>query len=102
MTSYRKGYELENRVVNALRDNLFLAIRTSGSHSPIDVVAVSTDGDIHFIQLKRTSTDYFDKKELKRFKNLNLGLAFKHFWVWKKRKGWLFRWSEDKELEKYV
>lgn len=102
MTNYRKGYELENKVVNALRENSYLAIRTSGSHSPFDVISISPEGDIHFIQLKRVSRNNFNKRELESFRNLNLGLGFKHFWVWKKNEGWLFRWSEDEDLKKHV
>ena len=38
---YRKGYRMERELVNMWRKAGYVAARTAGSHSPIDVLAVN-------------------------------------------------------------
>jgi len=95
MSNYSRGYALENKVVNGLRKKGWVAWRSASSKSPVDVVAVDGEGQVHFFQLKKTRSGYFDKRELTRFQRWETGVCiFKHFWVWKVRDGWAFQWDE--------
>ncbi len=44
-TNYRRGYNLENTIVNELKEKGFFVIRSSGSHTPIDVIASYSNGN---------------------------------------------------------
>lgn len=55
MSNYKKGADLERYVVHIYRQLGWFAIRSAGSHSPVDVVAVPhevSDYYIHFVQCK--------------------------------------------------
>lgn len=97
MSNYSRGYALENQVVKKLLAKGWVAWRSAGSHSPCDVVAVDKEGQVHFIQLKKTKTGYLDKKEFQKFKNWKTGICvWKHWWMWKVNWGWVFKWDEEK------
>ena len=50
---YRKGANNERQLVNHYRRKGWLAFRSAGSHSPVDVVAMnSSPGEIYLIQVK--------------------------------------------------
>ena len=49
MTHYSRGYRVEADVVNLYRAREWFAVRTAGSHSAVDVIAMR-DGEIHLIQ----------------------------------------------------
>lgn len=104
MSKYSQGYKLENRLVNDLKDLGFIAVwRSAGSHSPIDITALDSEGCVHLFQLKKTKTGRFNKKEFERFKELPCAIGvFKHYWVWQKGVGWIFRWSEDEEIKRIL
>ena len=56
MTIYKKGARKEYAIIEQLRKNgFYIAQRSAGSHSPIDIFAINKDTrTIKFIQSKRT------------------------------------------------
>ena len=71
--NYVKGRRKEYRIVHALRDRGFIAFRSAGSHSPVDVVAISTkESKIRLIQAKPDAMSEAAKKRLEEeHKDLN-------------------------------
>ena len=61
MKKYQKGYRAERKLVNLLKDKAILAVRTAGSHSPIDVIAVFPSR-VLFFQVK-SGKSRISKKE---------------------------------------
>ena len=61
--NYVKGRNKEYKICNSLRDEGFIAFRSAGSHSPIDVVGIKP-GEIVFIQAKPDSMSDNAKKKL--------------------------------------
>ena len=55
MTNYMRGYVFEQEVVHALESKGFIAQRSAGSHSKIDIFAFNFD-HVKFIQCKRCKT----------------------------------------------
>jgi len=52
-SNYRRGADKERRIVNRAREKGHLALRSAGSHSPIDVVIVDdVKKEIKLIQSK--------------------------------------------------
>jgi len=52
-TNYQRGADKERRIVNKFRNKGCLALRSAGSHSPVDVVVVDVDlKEIKLIQAK--------------------------------------------------
>lgn len=43
--NYRRGYNLENKVANELKEKGFFVIRSSGSHTPVDVIGSYSNGN---------------------------------------------------------
>jgi Holliday junction resolvase len=54
-TQYRLGRALEYRIRDRLREQGYDVLRTAGSHSPVDLVAIKP-GQLLFIQCKRGGT----------------------------------------------
>lgn len=50
-TNYEQGRAAEYAAIRALEKEGFIAIRTAGSHSPVDILAWN-DKEIRFIQIK--------------------------------------------------
>ena len=51
---YRKGADLERKIVREFRDNGFISARSAGSKSKIDVWAINpVTREIHLIQAKK-------------------------------------------------
>ena len=51
--NYKKGANYERKIVNEARRKGFLAFRSAGSHSPVDVVVVNhKTGSLRLIQCK--------------------------------------------------
>lgn len=88
----KTGYSLENKLIREAKDKGLIAIRSSRSLTPFDIIIIDESGTPHFFQLKNTKDGYFDKRELEKFKKIKLNDP-KHFWVWKKNKGWCFKWD---------
>ena len=72
MTNYQKGANEERRIVNSFREKGWIALRSAGSHSQIDVVAInSTTKEIKLIQSKK---GYLSPKEASSIGNEGLTL----------------------------
>jgi Holliday junction resolvase len=91
MTNYRRGYDAEMRCVEAWREHGYESVRTAGSHSPWDVLAVNAE-ETWLIQVKRTKeapTDGEFSKELNILKKIATGVGtFQALWWWVDRVGW--------------
>jgi Holliday junction resolvase len=91
MTNYRRGYEIERKVVNMLRKEGSVSVRSAGSHSPWDVMCVDSY-IVRLIQCKRVKKyrqSMFDAdiKELQRLKTPRC--CSKELWVWEDGYGWV-------------
>lgn len=73
-TNYIKGRRREYMLVKYFKDKGYLAIRTAGSHSPFDVIAVDST-NIFLCQLKPHNVS--EKKELKKLKSVKIPNCFK-------------------------
>lgn len=98
MTNYRKGYVVELRAMKDLEKEGHVCIRSSGSHSPVDIVAVKSH-IARFIQVKslkrKTKKAVTDSMIMKRFsddilKLKTLEIGEKEIWVWHNRK-WIWK-----------
>ena len=82
--NYRRGYAKEREVVLAARKQGYIAYRSAGSHSPIDVTVIQPN-KIQLLQLKRVKRKYynFDKdiKQLESFKAP--ACATKELWIYR-------------------
>jgi len=88
MRSYAKGRRIEYKAIEELKNKhgCFLAWRTAGSHSPIDVFGVSKDR-VYFIQIKVNRLSKRDVEKIKELadkapKNVVFGV-----WLYEDRKG---------------
>lgn len=64
---YKIGYYYERKTLQKLEDEGFVAWRTPGSHTPIDVIAIKNENGklfVKLIQIKATSNDKFNIKSL--------------------------------------
>jgi len=74
MTNYTRGRQTEYEIRDSLRECGYEAIRTAGSHSPIDILGWN-DFEILFNQIKRVKFGnkfYPSPTEINRFKNLSI------------------------------
>lgn len=55
--NYQKGVRLEREIVESYRSAGGTALRSAGSHSPIDVVGISKDSVVDFVQCKVTESE---------------------------------------------
>ena len=71
--NYVKGRRKEYKIVNDAKAKGFLAFRSAGSHSPIDVVIIDLqEEEISFIQCKPDSISEKEKNKLREnLKRLN-------------------------------
>jgi len=96
MTNYRRGYLIERKAFAELTKQGYTCIRSSGSHTTIDLVAFpSKASPCHFIkvlQLKRTKKRGSYNADRKLLRNLNILYSplfiSKELWIWTDRKGW--------------
>lgn len=91
MTNYRRGYEIERKIMNNHRKYGDIALRSAGSHSPFDVICISPMS-VSLIQVKRVKKyrhGMFNKeiKELEAIK-CPLGCS-KELHVWEDNYGWV-------------
>lgn len=93
-TNYQRGYDTEQRCIRELERVGYTAVRTAGSHGPVDVIAW-TPTHTRFIQCKRTKQGGSYNSEREQLRgypcppNTTLEL-----WVWddeyaKTKAGWL-------------
>lgn len=86
ITSYQRGYKRELELVKRLKSSkrFHTVLRSAGSRSPFDIVALSKS-KIYLIQVK-TGKGRF-KKEIRKLKRLKVpSCAKKQLWVYDK--GW--------------
>jgi Holliday junction resolvase len=91
MTNYRRGYEIERKLVNQFRKEGYVSVRSSGSHSPIDVFCIKPDS-IRLIQCKRVKKyrQSMFEKEIKELESLEApACCSKELWVWEDGYGWV-------------
>ena len=71
MTNYSRGRATEYERIEYFKKNGFQAIRTAGSHSPVDIIAWDRVS-IYFEQLKlcKSKKFYPDRKELLKFADI--------------------------------
>lgn len=56
--NYRRGADKERRIVKKAREEGLIALRSAGSHSPIDVVIIDGEyGKIQLIQCKSSKSE---------------------------------------------
>lgn len=53
--NYRKGADFERATIKHLKEHDYYCIRSAGSHSKVDIVALGNDGEILLIQNKLDS-----------------------------------------------
>jgi Holliday junction resolvase len=91
MTNYRRGYEIERKIVNMLRDEGYIAVRSAGSHSPIDVFGIKPD-IIRLVQVKRVKTyrEHMFDADIGELEALQAPpCCSKELWIWKDGFGWI-------------
>lgn len=64
MTNYQRGANKERRIVNKFRKEGQIALRSAGSHSEIDIVAI--DFNSRIIRLIQSKLGYLPPGERKR------------------------------------
>ena len=82
ITSYQRGYLKEVEMVRRLKKSkrFHTVLRSAGSRSPFDVVAISKN-EIVLIQVKSGKGRF--KKEVRRLKRIKVpSCAKKQFWVY--------------------
>ena len=82
ITSYQRGYLKELELVKRLKQSkrFHTVLRSAGSRSPFDIVALSKS-KIFLIQVKTGKGRY--KKEIRKLKRLKVpSCARKQFWVY--------------------
>ena len=62
--NYRRGYNFELRVKRSLEKRGYFVVRSSGSHGPADLLAVSKDGKVIAVQCKLDG--YLPPKEFRK------------------------------------
>jgi Holliday junction resolvase len=73
--NYVKGRRKEYKVMNAARERGLIALRSAGSHSPIDVVTIDVDQrEIRLIQCKPESMSENQKQAIREENNLLNGI----------------------------
>lgn len=106
VSNYRRGYEVERRAIEVLKKyaKCFVAQRTAGSHSLIDVFGLNEFSYAYFIQLKRYKKKPSDvSRTLEKYKppfSVLAGNVIWMVWFWIDRKGWLmFRYDPSFDNE---
>ncbi len=70
--NYVKGRKYEYDIVHLMRDKGYLAFRSAGSHSPVDVVAI--DGKNKIIKLIQCKPKSMSEKAKQRLEEANKDL----------------------------
>lgn len=82
MTNYRRGYVAENKAIHLLEKEGYFPIRSSGSHTKIDVIGIGKH-DIRLIQCKRVKGKYYNfDRETDELKKLEVpSNCRKELWI---------------------
>jgi len=86
VSAYRKGYELERRVRKRLERMGYFVVRSAGSGTAIDLVAISQLGHVRLIQVTRNVTSKHKKELIELAKRLSLSGVNIELWVMQNRK----------------
>lgn len=104
--NYKRGYETERKIIEELKKEGFLPIRSAGSHTKIDVTGLRGD-KIKLIQSKRTKKFYLStyKSEIETIQSLFHNNTIPNnaeveLWIWIDHKGFRkWRVTEKEVLE---
>jgi len=92
MSNYTKGRTYEYKVMKELEGQNYKCIRSSGSHTPFDVIALYSN-HIRFIQVKSEKQPTLNpvkayKKDIEAIKDMVVPIfCTKELWVYTKNKG---------------
>jgi len=91
--NYKRGVEIERRIIQQLEEVGYKASRTAGSHGIYDVIAENGLG-IRLIQAKRVKKGSSYKAEYKEAKEKmsampKLPSVSREIWVWEDYEGWV-------------
>ncbi len=92
MSNYSKGRVYEWKAQKELEAEGYVVVRSSASHSPIDLIAVGC-GSIKIIQVKSTKGDkvYMNtyKEDISSLREMKVpDNVTREIWVWRRYKGW--------------
>jgi Archaeal holliday junction resolvase (hjc). len=93
VSNYTRGRDTEYKAVRTLEAAGYVAFRSAGSHSPVDVVAIGPTG-VRLIQLKRAKQGKNWQAEYEVAREQLLALpklpgVTREIWVWVDRDGWV-------------
>ena len=88
MTNYSRGYNFELRVKRSLEKRGYFVVRSSGSHGPADLLAVSKDGKVLAVQCKLDG--YLPAKEFRKLFALATRYPVTPYLASKNEKGKIF------------
>ncbi len=98
-TNYNRSREVEYMARDLLRSNGYQVIRSSGSQSPVDLIAWREHDYPIFLQIKRTrihlthagkvAQTYHDDLDAFR-KIICPHMGTRHLWIWEDRHSWRF------------
>lgn len=66
--NYNAGRRFEYKVKKQLERAGNIVMRTAGSHGPFDLIAISPEGEIGFVQCKRVETAPAAKRLIEKFR----------------------------------
>ena len=95
MTNYRRGVETERKIMAILEEAGYVAVRTAGSHGPVDVIGIGPTG-VRCIQAKRSKEPTGWESEFEQAMDTlrelpKIPSVSYECWVWVDRKGWIKR-----------
>lgn len=95
--NYRRGYEIERKIVNEFRTQGYWAYRSAGSHSKVDVTVIKPNGEILLLQVKRMKQPgaKYDSeiKEMTDYQ-INAPNVSKQLWIYKDYEKKANRWQK--------
>ncbi len=109
---YKTGTKYEYKAKKELEKEGYLVIRSAGSHSPFDLIALGAL-EVIFIQIKKCKILKEAEKAIKNFKKkmkkldklydiekaVDKDINFS-IWIWVERKGWIkYKYLEEKYYE---
>lgn len=85
-TNYQRGADKERRIVNFFRERGCIALRSAGSHSPVDIVVIDKKTHhITLIQSKLNKISTKDREEIQALAQEINGLYEVTFELWEKK-----------------
>jgi len=85
---YQRGYESELQAKYDLEDEGYLVVRSSGSHTAFDVIAIN-DTHVRLVQVKRQKAKTTYGSTIKELQEVKVpAFCSVELWIWTDRKGW--------------